>query len=75
MTKFQHKKPENREALYEKELDIMASEKFGSKNVRTQVNVTDGRIDLAVLMNTLSLPTPFSQRYNSQASDKWIVLS
>ena len=24
---------------------------------------------LAVLMNTLSLPTPFSRRYNSQASD------
>ena len=29
LTKFQHKKPENREALYEKELDIMASENFG----------------------------------------------
>jgi len=60
LTKFQHKKPENREALYEKELDIMASEKFGSKNVRTQVNVTDGRIDMEICGVGIELKLPKS---------------
>ena len=58
LAKFQHKKPENREALYEKELDIMASEKFGSKNVRTQVNVTDGRIDMEICGVGIELKLP-----------------
>lgn len=60
LSNFQHKKPENREALYEKELDIMASEKFGSKNVRTQVNVTDGRIDMEICGVGIELKLPKS---------------
>lgn len=61
LSHFQHKKPETREALYEKELDIMASERFGSKNVRTQVNVTDGRIDLEICGVGVELKLPKSE--------------
>ena len=39
----------------------MASERFGSKNVRTQVNVTDGRIDLEICGVGVKLKLPKSE--------------